>query len=73
MNWTYELTDTFGGQANYSWVRRGEVSGSLVTALRRVRQRFGLAGRAVISRHGDALELRWPKINTVLFFAPADV
>ena len=20
---TYELTDTFGGEANYSWVRRG--------------------------------------------------
>ena len=23
--YTYEYTDTFGGDANYSWVKRGEV------------------------------------------------
>jgi hypothetical protein len=26
--WSYEFTDTFGGEANYSWVRRGIVIAS---------------------------------------------
>ena len=73
MNWVYEITDTFGGQANYSWVRRGEILGNSVEVLRTLRRSYGLTSRAVISRHGEALELRWPKRNVVLFLAPAEV
>lgn len=70
--WKYELTDTFGGQPNYSWVERGQVLGSQIEALRWVRKKFGLLDRAQITRSGDTLELRWPSYNIVLFFEPAN-
>jgi hypothetical protein len=44
----FEMTDTFGGEANYSWVRRGEVSlpegASDLTLVRRVKKALGLEG-----------------------------
>lgn len=44
----YEITDTFGGEANYSWVRRGEVilpeGASDLTLVRRVKRALGLEG-----------------------------
>ena len=30
-NFTYEYTDTFGGEANYCWVKRGKVSAPELT------------------------------------------
>jgi hypothetical protein len=34
--WDIEITDTFGGEANYSWVWRGEVQASTVRGALRV-------------------------------------
>ena len=48
MKYHYEMTDTFGGEANYSWVRRGEVElpegASGLMLVRRVKKALGLEG-----------------------------
>jgi hypothetical protein len=67
-----ELTDTFGGEANYSWVRRetfqvpaGATDRSIVLAAKRV---LGLTGcRCQTSHHGDMIELRPNGSCTVAF------
>lgn len=63
-NYAYECTDTFGGEANYSWVKRGHVSfnkpvsrGTIVRAVKRV---IGWEGwcRVHIDDMGDSITLR---------------
>lgn len=46
MNVNIELTDTFGGEANYSWVRRGMASCHKPTIRARVRAAKAWAGWA---------------------------
>lgn len=60
----YEMTDTFGGEANYSWVRRGAITlkqGEEVTdlaAVRRVKKALGIAGvRCLTQISGDTIAL----------------
>ena len=56
-----ELTDTFGGEANYSWVRRHEFDITGMTdrqIARKARELVGLTGvRTRKTNYGD--ELRW--------------
>lgn len=58
-----ELTDTFGGEANYSWVRRIELDVpellSEKAIVRRVKKEFGLSGLRARRRDsfGDSLAL----------------
>jgi hypothetical protein len=42
----YEYTDTFGGEANYSWVKRGsfKCEDSELSIIRRVKRELGLNG-----------------------------
>lgn len=41
----FEYTDTFGGEANYSWVNRGEVrAGNTIQAAKLARSELGLTG-----------------------------
>lgn len=68
----WEYTDTFGGEANYSWVRRGEVAlpdGASDTQITRlVKKDAGLNGvRMVRQSFGDFIELRPLGICAVLF------
>jgi hypothetical protein len=70
--WSCELTDTFGGEANYAWVRRGTTlvpdSASRRTIVRRVKAELGLTGtRCHTHDHGDMIELRPVRFNTVAF------
>lgn len=58
-----EITDTFGHEPNYSWVRRSTLD--VVDALsdyaivRRVKAAIGWSGkRCVTFKHGDMIELR---------------
>ena len=40
----YEYTDTFGGEVNYSWVRRGKVEAkSELAAVRKIKAILGLS------------------------------
>jgi hypothetical protein len=58
----YEMTDTFGGEANYSWARRGEVeipeSASDLMLVRRVKKALGLEGvKCKREKCGDQIAL----------------
>lgn len=64
-NIQYEVTDTFGGEANYSWVKRGLAPSkesedfSDLAAVRRVKREIGWNGvRCRVSNYGDIIELR---------------
>ncbi len=45
-NFAYEITDTFGGEANYCWVKRGTVRArSMRGAIRAIKAREGIPAR----------------------------
>jgi hypothetical protein len=76
MKFRAELTDTFAGEANYSWVRRVEFEApETITdrALVRLGKAvLGLSGvRCVTYNHGDMLELRPVGSCTVMFLSAA--
>ncbi len=59
MKYQFEYTDTFAGEANYSWVQRGTVEAfSLKSAIRKVKAELGLTG-VHCKRHeyGETVEL----------------
>ena len=73
-NIEYEVTDTYGGESNYSWVKRGTVeykegeNYSDLAAVRRVKKAIGWNGvRCNIERYGDAITLRPIGICQVCF------
>ena len=70
----YELTDTFAGEANYSWVRRGEAESkegedfSDLAAVRRVKKALGLNGvRCRVDNFGDTIAL-YPRGSCTVCF-----
>lgn len=70
--WAVEYTDTFGGEANYSWVRRANVKHvsdeSDLAVMRRAKKAMGLNGvRGRSSNLGDTLEFRPFRSCTVMF------
>lgn len=72
MKLSCELTDTFGGEANYSWVRRAELELADTTTPRQqitaAKAALGLTGcRCVKSDLGDLIELRPIGSCTVAF------
>lgn len=59
--WYLQVTDTFGGEANYSWVDRQELPGKTTErgVVRRLKRMMGITGqRAVVSDMGDLIEVR---------------
>ena len=67
-----EMTDTFGGEANYSWVRRGEIQAddkpSRRAIVRRAKLWAGLTGtRCDVCDFGDCIEIR-PRNQCVVVF-----
>ena len=67
---TAELTDTFGGEANYSWVRRATIPAteSRRALMRRAKAALGLSGmRGRVSEYGAGIEFRPYRSCTVLF------
>jgi len=74
-----EWTDTFGGEANYCWVKRAHLANpdglSDRAIVRRVKSWAGFTGhRCEVSTHGDAIEIRPRGICQVIFvnYAEAD-
>lgn len=72
MKFDVELTDTFGGEANYCWVRRETIeapdntSQSLI--MRRAKASVGLNGvRGVTSDFGEGYEFRPHNLLQVMF------
>ena len=66
-----ELTDTFSGEANYSWVERATIKAPLDAAdsllVRRAKRALGLSGRHVTESYGDSITVRFPRLCVVLF------
>lgn len=61
----WEITDTFAGDANYSWVRRGTIKTkpgenfSDLAAVRRVKREIGLSAYPCKTyKYGNMIELR---------------
>lgn len=71
--WNVEYTDTFGGEANYSWVRRASFTmpegASLLAVMRRAKLEMGLSGARGMRDYynGDTLEFRPYRSCTVMF------
>lgn len=71
-----EMTDTFAGEANYSWVRRELIHApdDLPTpaVVRRVKRALGLRGPHVTEDYGDALTIK-PRNACMVVFVNFDV
>lgn len=67
-----QVTDTFGGEANYSWVRNYEVwickGTPRKTQIRKVKAEAGWTGiRCETTDHGDMIEMRPRNMAQVMF------
>jgi hypothetical protein len=67
-----ELTDTFGGESNYSWVKRAELTtakhDSRLAIVRKAKDWWGIAGmRATVNDYGDMIEIRPKGLCQVAF------
>jgi hypothetical protein len=69
-NYNFEYTDTFGGEANYTWVKRGEVTATPSNVVRRVKALLGLEGvRCKREEYGEMIVLRPIGSCTVVFIS----
>ena len=69
-SYNYEYTDTFGGEANYSWVKRGQVAATPSSVVRRVKALLGLEGvRCTREEYGEMIVLRPIGSCTVVFIS----
>jgi len=67
----YEYTDTFGGESNYSWVRRGTVTAKTERGLvRAAKKAVGLNGVRGRWRYNGEAFIPYGSC-TILFFLPA--
>ena len=70
------LTDTFGGEANYSWVKRGEIQVKNDAAIRSIsreaRRAVGMTNvrASCFVDFGDMIQIEFKKDNLVLFITP---
>ncbi len=82
MTYNVELTDTFGGEANYSWVKRAQVSVPTVCGgrkreqslvMRRAKAKMGMSGvRGITHNYGDMYEFRPYGACVIMFVTWAD-
>lgn len=75
ISWEAEYTDTFGGQANYCWVRRAEFQLPKDSSNRQIvmtaKKELGLTGvRCKTFNFGEGFELRPVNCCTVAFITP---
>lgn len=72
----FELTDTFGGEANYSWVKRAYTAREELTDRQLVRLAKKWAGftgrRCTVDNFGDTIAIRPNGACVVLFVAHTD-
>jgi len=72
MQWELEVTDTFGGAANYIWVERQTLPGRTTRrgVVRRLKSMLGITGMyAQVYDHGDMIEVRPAKAICQVGFA----
>ena len=63
-----ELTDTFAGEANYSWVKRAQIKAkNFRGAIIKAKREFGITLRHVKEDTRETVQLWFPRDNMVLF------
>ena len=71
MQYQAELTDTFGGEANYSWVKRASFIAKPETSkralIREAKKLLGLYGRHKSEEYGDMIKLTFGRDCIVAF------
>lgn len=69
MKYDYEFTDTFGGEANYCWVKRGTIEAdSDLSAVRKAKAAVGITDWPCKRDHyGDQIVLKLYRSCTILF------
>ena len=71
MKYQAELTDTFGGEANYSWVKRTSFIAKPETSkralVREAKKLLGLYGRHKSEEYGDMIKLTFGRDCIVAF------
>lgn len=72
MQYNVEYTDTFGGEANYSWVKRVTIeapdTASQLMLVRRAKKALGLTHlNGETTNHGDFIAFRPYKSHSVVF------
>ena len=72
VTWDIEVTDLFGGEANYAWVERSKLRVpdgisdlALVRRIKSVTGYSGIRGQTYVS--GDSVEIRFPARCVVIF------
>jgi len=74
MKFTAEQTDTFGGEANYSWVNRVEFEAPDVASdaclIRRAKKALGITARHTKTNFGDDIRLDFAGFNICCFIYP---
>lgn len=72
VTWDIEVTDTYGGEANYCWVNRYEITTAddisdlaLVRRIKSAAGYSGIRGRTWVA--GDYVEIRFPDRCVVIF------
>ena len=72
VTWDIEVTDLFGGEANYCWVERSKLRVpddisdlALVRRIKSVTGYSGIRGRTWVA--GDSVEIRFPARCIVIF------
>ena len=75
MQYIAELTDTFGGEANYAWVIRKDIPSMPTTTdralIRRAKSALGISKlRHIAHKHGDDIHLQLIGANMVAFIYP---
>ena len=70
--WSYEYTDTFGGDANYSWVKRGRIEAETeLQAVRAVKRALDMSGAPCRRENqGETIALYPAGSCTVIFITP---
>lgn len=68
MKWNYEQTDTFAGEANYSWVNRGSIETQAKNPVKAVKAALSMQNvRCKRFDYGDTIELRPVGMCQVIF------
>ena len=74
MRYDIEMTDTFGGEANYCWVRRATIEAPATATsqmlVRRAKRALGITGRHKICDFGDLIRLDFINSCICVFITP---
>lgn len=76
MKYQVEHTDTFAGEANYSWVNRAVIEApddaSDALLVRRAKAALGIKGRHRKTSYGDVIQLDYPSACVRTFISWID-